>query len=145
MLFKQRSTKLEFAIQSTIWSKAFICKLTNIFDFILLKDDNICFRNDKEDSNLINPILKIAGCGKNKGFQIVLDSHRLSSLMPEGKFSKGFKVFLTLPGVTTSKMPFLINPAFKGEHNLILHGVHDVKVIVSKSMKLNTNRHLNKE
>ena len=92
------------------------------------------FRNGEGKSNTINPVLKVAGCGKNKGLQIVLDSHRLSSFLPEGKLSKGFKVFLTLPGVTTSKMPFLINPTFKGEHNLILHGIHDVKVTIPKLM-----------
>ena len=108
---------------------------------MLIKLDCI-FRNGKGESNNVNPVLKVAGCGKNKGLQIVLDSHRLSSFMPEGKLSKGFKVFLTLPGVTTSKMPFLINPTFKGEHNLILHGIHDVKVTISKLMKLLMKRPL---
>ena len=142
-LSKQLSTKLESATQSTIWSKAFTCKLTNVIAFFQrLIMFHQFFRNDKGEGNHINPILKVAGCGKNKGLQIVLDSHRLSSFMPEGKLSKGFKVFLTLPGVTTSKMPFLINPTFKGEHNLILHGIHDVKVTASELMKLPLKRPL---
>ena len=142
-LSKQHSMKLESATQSTIWSKALNCKLTNVIAFFQrLIMFHQFFRNDKGEGNNINPILKVAGCGKNKGLQIVLDSHRLSSFMPEGKLSKGFKVFLTLPGVTTSKMPFLINPTFKGEHNLILHGIHDVNVTISKLMELPLKRPL---
>ena len=71
----------------------------------------------------------MVGFGKNKGLQIIVDSHKLTSLTPEGYSSegKGFQVFVTLPGVTTSKVSFLIDPGFKGEHNLIVHGLHDVK------------------
>ena len=87
-------------------------------------------RGNDNQKDHVNPVMKVAGCGKNKGLQIVVDSHKLASMLPEGSFSKGFKVFVTLKGVTTSKVPFLINPTFKGEHNLILHGIHDVKVML---------------
>ena len=85
------------------------------------------FRDKKDEKNHINPILKVVGFGKNKGLQIVLDSHKLTSVTTEGSLGKGFKVFVTLPGVTTSKVSFLIDPTFKGEHNMIVHGLHDVK------------------
>ena len=75
------------------------------------------------------PLLQVKGCGKSKGLKLVLDSQRLSSMLPKGTQSKGFKVFVTLPGVTTSKVPFLVNPSFKGEHNFYIHGIHVIKVI----------------
>ena len=77
---------------------------------------NICFRNENFH---VKPLLKVSGCGKSKGLQIVVDSK---------KVYKGFKVFVTLPGVTTSKVPFLVSPNFQGEHHIILHGIHVIKV-----------------
>jgi hypothetical protein len=43
----------------------------------------------------------------------------------------GFKVFVTMPGVVTSKVPFHIDPAFYGEHNFFLHGIHVIHVRAS--------------
>ena len=85
-------------------------------------------RDKNDEKNHVNPMLKVVGFGKDKGLQIVLDSHRLTSSTIGGSKDKGFKVFATLPGVSTSKVQFLINPAFKGEHNMIVHGMHEVKV-----------------
>ena len=82
-----------------------------------------------DTKNGSRPLLKVKGCGKSKGLKLVLDSQRLSSMLPKGTRSKGFKVFVTLPGVTTSKVPFLVNPSFKGEHNFFLHGIHVIKVL----------------
>ena len=59
---------------------------------------------------------------------MVLDSQRLSTLLPKEFLSKGFKVFVTLPGVSTSKVPFLVDPSFQGEHNFFIHGIHVIKV-----------------
>ena len=70
----------------------------------------------------------MTGCGRNKGLQLVLDSQRLSTLLPTEFLSKGFKVFVTLPGVSTSKVPFLVDPSFQGEHNFFIHGIHVIKV-----------------
>ena len=78
---------------------------------------NSFFRN--KDKFHVKPLLKVRGCGKSKGLQIVIDSN---------KEYRGFKVFVTLPGVTTSKIPFLVNPNFQGEHHIVLHGIHVIKV-----------------
>ena len=45
------------------------------------------------------------GCGKLRGFQLVIDSQKVNSL-PKSDLMKGFKVFVTIPGVVTSKVPF---------------------------------------
>ena len=45
------------------------------------------------------------GCGKLRGFQLVIDSQKLNSL-PKSHLPKGFKVFVTIPGVVTCKVPF---------------------------------------
>ena len=37
-------------------------------------------------------IRKVAGCGKERGFQMVIDSHKIMNLIPPEKRSKGFKV-----------------------------------------------------
>ena len=38
------------------------------------------------------------------------------------------QVFVTIPGVVTSIVPFLADPTFKGEHNFFIHGIHVIKV-----------------
>ena len=43
------------------------------------------------------------GCGKLRGFQLVIDSQKVNSL-PKSNLPKGFKVFVTIPGVVTSKV-----------------------------------------
>jgi hypothetical protein len=73
-------------------------------------------------------VRKVTGCGKDHGFQLVIDSQRMASLLPKEHLTKGFKVFVTLPGVVTSKVPFLADPTFKGEHNIFIHGIHVIKV-----------------
>ena len=47
-------------------------------------------------------------------------------MTPEG--SSGKEVFVTLPGVTKSKVSFMIDPGFKGEHYMIVHGLYDVRI-----------------
>ena len=71
---------------------------------------------------------KVTGCGKNRGFQLVLDAQRIQSLLPKSHLTRGFKVFVTIPGVITSKVPFWADPTFRGEHNFYIHGIHVIKV-----------------
>ena len=73
-------------------------------------------------------IRKVTGCGRNHGFQLVLDSQQIMTLLPREHLTRGFKVFVTMPGVVTSKVPFHIDPAFYGEHNFFLHGIHVIHV-----------------
>ena len=74
-------------------------------------------------------IRKVTGCGKRNGFQLVVDSQRINSLLPKERLIKGFKVFVTLPGVVTAKVPFEADPSYHGEHNFYIHGIHVIKVI----------------
>ena len=86
------------------------------------------FFNDKYYQFYIS-FQKVTGCGKNRGFQLVLDAQRIQSLLPKNHLTRGFKVFVTIPGVITSKVPFWADPTFRGEHNFYIHGIHVIKVI----------------
>ena len=44
---------------------------------------------------------------------------------------KGYKVFITRPGIVTSKIAFHIDPKYRGEHNFYLHGIHVVRVSIT--------------
>ncbi len=37
-------------------------------------------------------VRRVSGCGKDSGFQLVIDSQRMSSLFPKDHLAKGFKV-----------------------------------------------------
>ena len=50
-------------------------------------------------------------------------------VVTENHLTRGFKVFVTIPGVITSKVPFWADPTFRGEHNFYIHGIHVIKVI----------------
>ena len=74
-------------------------------------------------------VQKVAGCGKNKGFRVVVDSQRLAYRSKQlfgdyGKGTDGFRVYITVPGVVYHKVPFDINPSFNGEYDFLLHGLH---------------------
>lgn len=43
-------------------------------------------------------IHNVTGCGREHGFQLVIDSHQMMSLLPRERLTKGFKVFVTMPG-----------------------------------------------
>ena len=76
-----------------------------------------------------NPqIKKVDGCGKNSGLQLIIDNQKLNNLFPKHIQSKGYFVFITVPGVVTSKIPFYVDPEFDGEHNFYIHGIHVVGV-----------------
>ena len=101
--------------------------------FISLKPietNNKCTAGYEE--NILNT-KKVAGCGKNKGFQLIIDTHKMSELNPKDMDVKGYVALVTVPGVVTSKVPFYIDPAFNGEHNFYIHGIHVITV------KKNTN------
>ena len=74
--------------------------------------------------------LKVRGCGKERGFQLILDNQKMLSAMPKevGKRANGYRVFITLNGVVTSNLPYYVAPDFDGEHNFYLHGIHYIVV-----------------
>ena len=37
-------------------------------------------------------------------------------------------MFVTIPGVVTAKVPFEVDPTYRGEHNFYIHGIHVIKV-----------------
>ena len=50
-----------------------------------------------------------------------------SSKMPDYLYtslSTGYKVFITIPGVVTHKVPFNVDPSFYGEYDFLAHGLH---------------------
>ena len=73
---------------------------------------------------------QVKGCGKNRGFQLVLDSQKMFSAISQNGTSKakGYRVFITLNGVVTSNVPYYVDPDFDGEHNFYLHGLHYIVV-----------------
>ena len=89
--------------------------------------DDVNNHENPENSRFFG-VRKVRGCGKKRGLQLVLDSQRMSSLIPKEHLTKGFRIFVTLPGVVTSKVPFWADPTFRGEHNFFIHGIHVIKV-----------------
>ncbi len=76
-------------------------------------------------SNPLYEVRKVQGCGKKKGFRIVVDSQRLfSAAKTVTKPGEAFKVFVTVPGVVTHKVPFAVDPTFQGEYSFYIHGIH---------------------
>ena len=74
---------------------------------------------------LENTIRNAKGCGKNSGFQLIIDSHKMTNLIQK---HKGYKIHITLPGVVSSEVPYIIDPGYEGEHNFIIHGIHKITV-----------------
>jgi hypothetical protein len=102
------------------------------FDFEEKEPDYSPFRFFQPDNTPctagVGDIRQVAGCGRKSGFQLIIDNHKMENLMEKGKKSKGYYVFVTVPGVVTSKVPFTVNPAFEGEHNFYMHGIHVIGV-----------------
>ena len=75
-------------------------------------------------------IKKVQGCGKKKGFQLIIDSHTMNNLFSKEYSSeyKGYNVYVTVPGVVTSKVPFYVDPEFEGTHDFLIHGIHYIGV-----------------
>ena len=73
-------------------------------------------------------IKNVKGCGNKSGFQLIIDSQRLTSLLPTYDKSKGYQIHITVPGVTSSEVPYTIEPGQKGEHKFVIHGIHKITV-----------------
>ena len=70
-------------------------------------------------------VRNVKGCGKKKGLRVAVDSQMMAT-KPLNKRSKPgkFVVYITVPGVVTHKVPFVVDTQFLGEHNFHLHGIH---------------------
>ena len=79
---------------------------------------------------------QVRGCGKERGFKLILDNQKMLSAMPKevGKRANGYRVFITLNGVVTSNLPYYVAPDFDGEHNFYLHGIHYIVVRAQSRM-----------
>ena len=82
-----------------------------------------------------NSIKNVKGCGNKSGFQLIIDSQRLTSLLPIHDKSKGYQIHITVPGVTSSDVPYTIDPRQKGEHKFVIHGIHKITVNPNVVMK----------
>ena len=76
-------------------------------------------------------VKKVRGCGKKSGLQLIIDSQKMNNLFSKNMRSKGYHVYVTVPGVVSSKIPFYVDPEFDGEHNFYLHGIHVIGVRIS--------------
>ena len=61
------------------------------------------------NENAIFSVQKVPGCGKNKGFRVIVDSQMLAykskkSFGERNGKSGGFRVYITVPGVVTHKV-----------------------------------------
>ena len=56
----------------------------------------------------------------------MVDSQKLSykSKKVHKQKNTGYKVFITIPGVVTHKVPFNVDPSFYGEYDFLAHGLH---------------------
>ena len=99
-LFKQKSTTKEYGVPC------------NSEDFISHMPLGTTIRNAK-------------GCGKNSGFQLIIDSQKLTNLVPK---HKRYKIHITIPGVVSSDVPYVVEPGYEGEHNFVIHGIHQITV-----------------
>jgi len=43
-------------------------------------------------------IHNVTGCGRDHSFRLVVDTHQTMSLLPKERLTRGFKVFVTIPG-----------------------------------------------
>ena len=71
---------------------------------------------------------QVRGCGKDRGLQLILDSQKMLSALPQNTTTVGYRVLITLNGVVTSNLAYHVAPDFDGEHNFYLHGIHYIVV-----------------
>ena len=100
--------------------------------FTFRTSETTSYTENVHDSN--PQIKKVDGCGKKSGLQLIIDNQKLNNLFPKHMRSKGYFVFITVPGVVTSKIPFYVDPEFDGEHNFYIHGIHVVGVSVENNI-----------
>ena len=91
-------------------------------DLHLNSDDFISKRPPKRT------IKNVKGCGKKSGFHLVIDTQRLTNLIPKHHNSRGYQIHITLPGVMSSDIPYTIEPGEEREHNFVIHGIHKITV-----------------
>ena len=65
---------------------------------------------------------------KYSGLQLIIDNHAMNNLVPKDVQSKGYHVYITTPGVVSSKWHYFVDPEFDGEHNFYMHGLHAIRV-----------------
>lgn len=94
------------------------------------------YKTSRSESKSHVTLRKVNGCGKHRGFQLVIDSHLMEALSMKNHVSLGFKVFITMNGVVTSKVPFHVDPGFWGEYHFSLHGIHTIHVTKIYIMQL---------
>ena len=92
----------------------------NVLEFS--NDDYISKRPPKRT------IRNVKGCGKKSGFQLIIDTQRLTNLIPKHPKSKGYQIHITLPGVMSSDIPYTVEPGEEMEHNFVIHGIHKITV-----------------
>ena len=104
------------------------------------------FYGDLKSADEAIKIRNVTGCGKEKGLQLIVDNQKLTRMIsPKKPPNRGFKVFITVPGVVTSKVgieicllkskfhityaqvPFTIDTTFEGTHSFFLHGIHNIR------------------
>ena len=78
----------------------------------------------------IGEIRQVAGCGRKSGLRLIIDNHKMENLLQQGEQSDGYYVFITVPGVVSSTLPFPVDPRFEGEHNFYIHGIHVISVSI---------------
>ena len=68
-------------------------------------DDDLANLEQEKDESQSAPVTirKVTGCGRNHGFQLVVDTQQLMTLLPKAHLALGFKVFVSQPGVVTSR------------------------------------------
>jgi hypothetical protein len=80
-----------------------------------MNEDGLCYTYNNVDLGTKGMVVEdknfevqtVKGCGKNKGLRIVVDSHVLAGKSKQRYKSKGFKVYITVPGVELTKYHLL--------------------------------------
>ncbi len=70
-------------------------------------------------------VRNVKGCGRKKGLSIIMDRHKLfTQPLLRSSPDKHFVVYITVPGVITHKVPFVVDASYFGEHHFFVHGIH---------------------
>ena len=88
--------------------------------------NNLKIHSDEGANGEAIKVRQVAGCGKRKGMRLVIDTHNMHNMVPsQWKTREGFIIYVTVNGVITHKVPFVVYPRdFHGEYNIYLHGLH---------------------
>jgi hypothetical protein len=72
-------------------------------------------------------VRKIEGCGKEKGFRLIIDANEMSTRGRHEHGSNGYFIFITNPGSVTQKVHFHIHPSYVGEYFFYMHSTNLVR------------------